>query len=568
MSYSEQYRAQVLALDPVAYWRFGEPDGSSGKFNEETGNLGIDGERYDIQNIGSGVTYGVPGPFGEPNAIRLDNAVCRQGGNTLDWPLESNQAIAFWARYIPGTMPAPGGYAPQLGTQPVLMSRGTSTTTTWQVYVWTPLNQITIHDGLNQVPGPVNSISEEWTHYVFLNGDELGGGQWVINGVAAPMQPALDFYPVRSAVELVLGDNDVTFGQPGRFDLADLALYNWVPPADELWTASQEDVSCNHDLGRNISAELEAEFGLPAGQYTFCWAIQPKGRAPGDRPIEGYTAHDRDVTLPYVLDRQNREMLPSLTYIAQGNVLPSEVAVNIGLSSDSMDVGHLLPTGSTTRQKLLTEYYNDAIVTVMAYKWSNAAAGVVILMGGKLGPGKIDDVSATFQLKPWSSLLQRPILRVIQPLCDCEEFAQGRCSAVAGNNDGPQIADRTATATITAVLNRAQFTVSIDAGPTTGTVADGWANFGRLYFTEENPGPNDGLPPRRVKRFTSLSGDSYEVLLNNELPFLPEAGNTVGIEEGCDHTWAACILKDNKVNFQGQPYVPGRQGVMTKYSTE
>lgn len=306
------------------------------------------------------------------------------------------------------------------------------------------------------------------------------------------------------------------------------------------------------NISRFIDTDLETEFGKTSAEYCYIWAIEPDGY-----DSEGYTTFDKELIIDAVLDRDDVEMVPALTYVPDTGAEPTDIPIFTGLSDDTVDVTQGVTIDSVLRRTMLNEKYRNAVVTIMACKYTDLSIPPVILMSGKLGKGKLDDTKATFELRPWSHLLQRNMLRTVGPLCDCPLYRQGACAANGEDPDSPDITEPgfRETGTITAVVNAAEFTVSV-----TGK-GDGWASFGRLWFEGAHPGNNVAVQPRTVKLYETTG----HVILANELPSVPEIGDTIVIEEGCDRSWNACQDKNNTNNFQGFPFVPGRQGMIKRY---
>lgn len=311
----------------------------------------------------------------------------------------------------------------------------------------------------------------------------------------------------------------------------------------------EEESTCDHAIGRYMTTGLEKEFRLPMSDYVYMWAIEPEGK-----PAEGYTSSDQSFEFPAVLDKAGNEMVPALLYLDEGGVVPTELPNQTGMSDDTIDIMKGLPRNSDLRRRLTSEYYRNATATILAAVPEKPNLGAVILFSGKIGKAKIDDLSATFELHPWSNQLQQPMLRVISPLCDCELFMRGRCAGNGEDPSAPQTTDegRILTGTIIAVTDAATFTTDIIGQDPS------WGTFGRASFSD---GQNEFVPPRPIKQWF----EDGRCVLHNELPYIPEVGDTVVVEEGCARTWDACKQKQNTNNFQGFPFVPGRQNLVKRY---
>jgi hypothetical protein len=304
---------------------------------------------------------------------------------------------------------------------------------------------------------------------------------------------------------------------------------------------------CDHGIGRDISPELESYFARRQQQIAYLILIEPKGK-----PAEGYTSWDSDI----VYNPGPRPWNPgggNITFRRIGSAAPTEVPASLGLSTDSTDVSTLLRIGGVTKARIMTGYYRDALATIYQITPEHLDYGDVVLTAGRLGKCEFGDSRARFELVTWSELLNRPLGRTTNTLCQWE-FMRGHCrNNVDGFgepdpdalDDGPKPTDagKTMSGTLESVYSRSHLKVAGIVGK-----ADGWANFGRLRITSGDYESAEF----EIKRWKSTG----EIWLNVATPFPLEEGVDVEVEEGCEHTWPACIAKNNTDNFGGQPFLP------------
>ena len=68
-------------------------------------------------------------------------------------------------------------------------------------------------------------------------------------------------------------------------------------------------------------------------------------------------------------------------------------------------------------------------------------------------------------------------------------------------------------------------------------------------------GANVGTKPGIIKRF-DVSGNPREITLHQRTKFPVEIGDLFDIESGCQFTTDACDARSNRVNYQGEEFIP------------
>jgi uncharacterized phage protein (TIGR02218 family) len=295
---------------------------------------------------------------------------------------------------------------------------------------------------------------------------------------------------------------------------------------------------------RIIPASLEEHFGLAEQTFCFAWRITPV-RGALLMPTEGFTNHDRDLTSNGLLHKSS------------AHTLPTAFPFSIGLPNNALEAMLLFDGLALDESDVAAGKYDGARVSLHALNYAGDPDEVLDLFGGFLGKAQFGKEAATFELNPWSTLLNGEMGRVFTEKCPYPRFARGYCANgidVGGLADGPVISSFTKVAAVTTVYSASHFTIT--GGALSGLAAD-WANYGILRFTD---GPLDGAEFDVVKQ-NAASSNTVEIWLNLPAPVRPASGDMVALERGCNRTKADCIARNNLSNFGGFPYMPLREGL-------
>jgi uncharacterized phage protein (TIGR02218 family) len=333
------------------------------------------------------------------------------------------------------------------------------------------------------------------------------------------------------------------------------------------------ELVCNHAQGRDISTALEAHLAQPQQSPCYLVLIEPRAMRDGVRVApEGYTTLDEDVLYdPGPRPGQSEGGAPqggapqggapqggAILFRHENGTAPKEIPASIGLSNDSTDVVVLFSIGGVSRARIMTGYYRDADVTIYLINYEDLSQKHVVLTAGRLGKPDTTDSSVTWMVDTWSQIVGRNMGRTTSTICPWP-FMRSHCrNNVDGFDeidpdaldDGPKITDpgRTLGGNLQNVYSKTHFKVSGITGAPLEGAPNGWANYGRLRIT----GGEFAGAEFEIKRWFA----SGELHLNVAMPFLPDEGVAVEVEEGCAHTWDACQAKNNTDNFGGQPYLP------------
>ena len=278
---------------------------------------------------------------------------------------------------------------------------------------------------------------------------------------------------------------------------------------------------------RTLPAGLQAH--LDSGATTLCWCWRLT-RADGMRL--GFTDHDRPVTFD------------GTTFEAATGFTASEIAEQVGLSVDNLEVSSALSAESLDEADLAAGLFDNASVEIFRVNWQSPDQRV-LMRKGVLGEVKRSALGFAAEVRGLAHALQQPKGRVIQFACDAD-LGDARCTVDLG-----QAAYR-GSGTVSAVRSARAFTAS-----GLETFASGWFARGLVTWTS---GANQGRR-MEVKRH-GLAGALAEIELWQPMGTQPAPGDTFDVTAGCDKQPATCRDKfANMVNFRGFPHIPGNDFV-------
>lgn len=295
---------------------------------------------------------------------------------------------------------------------------------------------------------------------------------------------------------------------------------------------------CVPTTERNIPAELQAIFESPVQHPAILARIQPAGRS-----AFGLTTHNEDITYD---DGDG-----TIVYVSMGNASPSTTESTLGLETDGTDIALLLDT--VTLERIIARYYAGSRVKLYRVDYEALGAGHAAIASGELGTIPTDDVMANGRVVSLSAIANRPVAHETSTVCPYARFGAGFCANgtdVGGLSDGPTAT--VLTGTIATVVNRHHLQLSGI------TCAADFAAIGIITFPDSVDFPDYPFD------VLSNSANGADVYLPVPLPFLPEVGDAVALEEGCLRTWEACQAHNNELNFGGQLLVSEQVLVKTQ----
>lgn len=301
-------------------------------------------------------------------------------------------------------------------------------------------------------------------------------------------------------------------------------------------------------MSKDINSLLLAHLKGEVTTLALCWKITKKN---GD-VILG-TDHDLDIAV-------SSGALAGV-YLAGANVTGSDVASTSDMSVDNTMVDGSFTDDNTIILDLTVDdvragLLNNAPVTLFFTNWEAPNDGQCYMRSGFLGSLTWDSNNAyKTELRGLTQLLSQTIVQTYSVACNVVKFGDARCKV-----DVPAIS---ITATVTAVTNRKEFTVS---GITTEPV--GRFNTGTLLGLTGN---NVGFE-RQIKIDTTDTVQG-KVTLFEPFPEDVQVGDTYTMAPGCPRSFAKCkTFQDpadptnpagNIANFRGYGLlIPGVDAMM------
>lgn len=211
-----------------------------------------------------------------------------------------------------------------------------------------------------------------------------------------------------------------------------------------------------------------------------------------------------------------------------------------GLAVDNSEAVGVLSDDAISEVDLRAGRWDGAEIRLWEVDWS-APARHRLMFRGTLGEVSHSGGGFRAELRGLSEPLNQPRGRVYHP----------RCSAVLG--DGGCMADLSrpgyrAEGVIEAVVTPSEWIVAGFAGHD-----NGWFAGGRVALTG---GRGEGLGAV-VRLDEALPGGRRRIALWQAPGSVPDAGDALRLEAGCDKSAATCRLKfDNYLNFRGFPHLP------------
>jgi uncharacterized phage protein (TIGR02218 family) len=280
---------------------------------------------------------------------------------------------------------------------------------------------------------------------------------------------------------------------------------------------------------RTLGADLTSHLATGKTRLVRCVLLDLR-----DGTSLGITDHDKDLTVTLGSS-------PGNLFRADVGVIPSAISLSVGLDADSMEITG--PLGATvTRAAVRGGRYMRARARVFDVNWSDTSQ-VARILAGKVCECRIDGGSFRLTIRSHVDALNATLGRVTSPQCS-NEFAvfdppRSRCQATASEFQ----------AQVSAVTDdlRFQVTWTSSPAPSAEDVRDG-----KVRFTS---GDLAGLPPVEVFNLSGSPLDTIETFY--PLATLPQVGDLLTVEEGCDKLRPTCKIKDQMVNFGGFPDGPG-----------
>ena len=274
---------------------------------------------------------------------------------------------------------------------------------------------------------------------------------------------------------------------------------------------------------KTVSAWLGAHLALNSTTIATCWKATLT-----DSTVYGFTSHDTDL------------VVDGVTYLAATGQTPTAISSGSDLAVDNLDVIGFLDAAVITEADLNAGLWDYAVIEIFQVNWADLTQGTLKLRNGKLGEVRYGRQEFTAELRGLSQHLQQFVGQIYSATCRAD-LGDARC--------GITIASWTVTGTLTGVTSNRVFT---DSGR---AEASRYFEGGKITFTS---GANNGLS-MEVKSFAA-----GVITLQLEMPFTVAVGNTYSMQAGCMKRFTEdCGTKfSNKVNFRGEPHVPGNDKIL------
>jgi uncharacterized phage protein (TIGR02218 family) len=261
--------------------------------------------------------------------------------------------------------------------------------------------------------------------------------------------------------------------------------------------------------------------------YCFCWLITRK-----DGIKKGFTNHDRQF------------LIETISYTPDGSFNATSPTKTSELNADTLELTSVF-TLNITERELISDKYLNAELSVFLYDWfSNLVISSLYkgtINGYAIGylPNKAKDYQ--LDVVSISEMLNKSQNVQTSSSCRAKFLSQG-----LGKCNRPINGDVRSARNITVTNlegDRLFLSPSVDTSYA----------YGNLKFTS---GELNG-----VEIYISAVLGNSEIRLLYPPAFAPLVGDTVEITKGCDKSTTACLNYGNIANFQGEPRLPGIDGV-------
>lgn len=277
------------------------------------------------------------------------------------------------------------------------------------------------------------------------------------------------------------------------------------------------------------ASELYAH--LASGATTVCraWALT---RADG--LVLGFTDHDQDLAFDAILFR------------AETGLTARALQQQLGLAVDNTEAIGGFSASAITEEDLAAGLFDGAGVRAWLVNWSDVSQRL-LQFAGQIGEITRADGRFSAELRSLSDRLNQPRGRA---------FHRG-CSAILGDGKcGFDLAAPNYSVTVPVAGYDALGRMLFDQVP---ALEEGWFSRGTLQVLS-----GAGLGMSAVIKIDRISDGVRSVELWDELGKLPEPGDSVRLQAGCDKLATTCQSKfANFLNFRGFPHIPGDEWLMS-----
>lgn len=282
---------------------------------------------------------------------------------------------------------------------------------------------------------------------------------------------------------------------------------------------------------KTISNDLREALAQDTTTIATAWRVIRR-----DGLIFGFTDHDEDAVIDGVI------------YYASDGLQSTSTTQTDTMQPGTLDCTVFMTVSTET--EIRAGIWDDALVTVFEYDWSNppAAFGTdcLILRHGNIGTIKRQNNTMTAEIRGLAQRLARSIGRAYGPTCPWRHAIWNGSTYVSSTECGLVLTSFIHTGTVTAVDStypKSIFTVSVDQ-------ATSYFNEGLVTFTN---GDNFGIT-REIRAYSADNEVRLYLPLGNDVT----VGDAVSMVRGDDKTHLTCKNTfNNLVNFGGFPSIPG-----------
>ena len=252
-----------------------------------------------------------------------------------------------------------------------------------------------------------------------------------------------------------------------------------------------------------------------------------------DGAVYGFTGATRSATIGGVL------------YDATQGLDVTGIVTSAGLAVDNLELTTLDDGALFKHAEVIGGIWQNSEFLIFRYNWADPTDGVENVLAGTIGQVRLLNGSIVCELRGLQQYLQQPVGNITSKTCRANFADYPRPN---GNNRcGLNSADHLETVTVGTVTSRRVFTI-VRAGAAPAIPDDALAE-GLVIFSA---GLNGGV----VGKIRSYAAAT--ITLATDLPYLPVAGNTLQVINGCrkrlDEDCAGRY--SNARNFQGEPHRP------------
>lgn len=244
----------------------------------------------------------------------------------------------------------------------------------------------------------------------------------------------------------------------------------------------------------------------------------------------GVTDHDQD------LDFDIGDGV--VTYRADTGIFPSDIVLTATLETDSCEVSGPIDD-VVTLEAVLGGRFNRARARLFQVNWKSLGSGAIKILAGNIANATAKGGEFVFEVRSDFDRFNQVVGRLITNNCDAD-YGDARCGATP----------ETVVGTVISVTDALTFAVSY-----AGSFADDYFNQGVVI-----PLTGDLAGTRQVEIHDWF--ETGVIVLFAPLAEAPAIGDTFTVQRGCPKSRAACMERNNIINFRGFPEVPGSDQVL------